>query len=328
MILLAAALLALWPSAAAAAFPGKNGRIAFSAYHDFTEQCPPGYPPIISDAASDEAIFTMNPDGSGASQVTATGHRPPFCNMGFPFPPSFDFDEDPSYSPSGKRLAFTFDRYDGEDGSLPSVGVIHADGTNRHYLNDGYDFRSWRPAFSPDDKKIAFVLYSSEIGLMRSDGTHERRLTTNGIDPSFFPGGGRIVFVSDRSIFTIRLDGSHQYRLTTRSSAKLNSPDVSPDGTQIVFGRGTGIYVMRADGTHQRRLADGSRPVFSPNGKRIAFTTFTGDTGSCCAGHQGEVMVMSADGSGQHSVIPSPLPFGVSDPSELALGQPSWGPKP
>ena len=37
---------------------------------------------------------------------------------------------------------------------------------------------------------------------------------------------------------------------------------------------------------------------------------------------------MRADGSDQHAVIPNLLPFGVSDPSELALGQPSWGPKP
>jgi Tol biopolymer transport system component len=97
-----------------------------------------------------------------------------------------------------------------------------------------------------------------------------------------------------------------------------------------VFERTVGdhaaVYVMRADGTHQRRLAAGSNPVFSPNGKRIAFTTFTQE--GTFGGQHGAIIVMNADGSQAHAVTPDPLPFGVGDPSDLALGQPSWGPKP
>ena len=333
MILLGGALLALWPSTASATFAGTNGRIAFTASHEVTGQCPPG-----SDSpqgtVTDDAIFTMNPDGSAPRQVTTTQHNYPGCSWLGSF--SFDaaYDDYPSYSPSGKQLAFTLEDYSSEDGWFSYIGAIHADGTDRHLLTDDNMLDSSQPAFSPDGKRIVFG-FTDGIALMRSDGIDKRRVTDEKgteADPSFFPNGKRIVFVSKvygpsgfstSSISTIRLDGSHRHRLTAKSSASLNSPEVSPDGRRIVFGRGTGIYVMRADGTHQRRLADGSEPVFSPNGKRIAFSRVTSSHPP-----NGEVIVMNADGSYQHAVIPNPLPFGVADSSALALGQPSWGTKP
>src|SRR3954468_13941077 len=80
----AAALLL--PGSALAAFPGVNGRIAFAASDG-------PYP-----SASDEAIFTMNPGGSGASQLTATQHSDRS---------RIAYDLAPSYAPSGKQLVFT-----------------------------------------------------------------------------------------------------------------------------------------------------------------------------------------------------------------------------
>ena len=330
MILLAGALLALWPSTASAAFPGKNGPIAFTALHSTAEQCPGGGSPSY-DTAADEGIFTMNPDGSDATQVSSQ-HRPLMCD----YPIEYYFDDDPSYSPSGKRFAFTLAHHayanNADDLNLyPYVAVMGVDGSNRQVLSE---LDNSDPAFSPNGKKIVFD-DRAKIAVMSSKGRHERILTTRegiraeyGFEPSFFPSGARIVYVSGEvrrpwrsSISTIRLDRSHRRRLTTGNrSANFNSPDVSPNGRRIVFGRGTGIYVMRSDGTHKHRLADGSDPVFSPNGKRIAFSRTSGE--------QSEVIVMRSNGSDQHAVIPNPLPFGVSDPSELGLSQPSWGPQP
>jgi Tol biopolymer transport system component len=216
----------------------------------------------------------------------------------------------------------------------PYVAVMDVDGTNRRTLSGPF---SSDPAFSPSGKKIVFG-DRNKVAVMTSRGRDERILTGHGENgygeygfaPAFFPTGARIVYVSEEkvrgrwrlSIATIRLDGSHRRRLLTalRSAGSLTSPDVSPDGMRIVFGRNTGIYVMRSDGTHKHRLADGSDPVFSPNGKWIAFSRVTG-TG-------GQIMVMRTDGSDQHAVIPSPLPFGAADPSELDLADPSWGPRP
>jgi Tol biopolymer transport system component len=324
----AAGVIALGPSTAVATFPGKNGPIAFTAYHDLGGQCPAGY--HREQAAADEGIFTMDPNGSAASQVSSQ-HRPLVCYSDSVFPdPDYRFDNDPSYSPSGKRFVFTLATYaddcnNCDYGDLvlyPSVAVMNVDGSNRQGLGGGGD-----PSFSPSGKKIVFV-DRSRVAVMSSRGRHERILTghgengygEHGFAPAFFPSGARIAYVSSYQrgrkgprIATIRLDGSHRRRLTKGSASSL---DVSPNGRQIVFGRGKGIYVIRSDGTHKHRLANGSDPVFSPNGKRIAFA------------RDNTIFVMTANGSHEHAVIPSPLPFGVANPSQLVLADPSWGPKP
>jgi len=334
----AAGVIALGPSTAVATFPGKNGPIAFTTLHDLGGQCPAGYYRL--QAAAEEGIFTMNPDGSAASQVSSQ-HRPLVCysysDDVYP-DPDFSFDTDPSYSASGKRFVFTSATYAddcnncdyGDMVLYPSVAVMGVDGSNRQGLRGGED-----PSFSPSGKKIVFASgYGNRVAVMSSRGRHVRILTGHGDNgygeygfaPAFFPTGARVVYVSEKklrgrwrlSIATIRLDRSHRRRLLTvpRSTGPLTSPDVSPEGKRIVFGRNTGIYVMRSDGTHKHRLADGSDPVFSPNGKRIAFA------------RDNAIFVMRANGSHEHAVIPSPPPFGVADPSQLVLADPSWRPKP
>jgi Tol biopolymer transport system component len=326
LILLAGALFAFWPSTASAAFPGTDGRIAFTASHSFLEACPP--PSVDQQGpAEEEAIFTMNADGSDVRQVTPTQHTGPECDPDFP--PPLVRDVDPTFSPSGRRIAFAHRVEDRGDTGARLIKLIRADGTHLHALT-GTLGDNRHPAFSPDGKRIAWdhedpLSGPSGIFLMRSDGTHKHPLTA-GADPTFFPNGRRIVFLSGWDIFTVRLDGSHRHRLATISTAPY-APDGSPDGRLIVFARDRGIQfptaidVMRADGTHERHLADGFDPVYSPSDRRIAFASAV----TCC---RSEIRVMRADGSHQHAVTPTPLPFGVSDPSELSLGQPSWGPKP
>lgn len=130
-------------------------------------------------------------------------------------------DWDPSWSPDGKKIAFSSDA--GGDWEIAVMNV--ADGkTTKLTDNRAYD---GRPRWSPDGKKILFESDRDgdwELYLMDPDGKHVTRITENGSSdwgPNWSPDGQWIVYVSghdgDDDIYIIRVDGTHQMRLTNNT---------------------------------------------------------------------------------------------------------------
>jgi Tol biopolymer transport system component len=156
-VLIAASALLAAPAPAHAAFPGANGKIAFSLYPH---------------------IDTMNPDGTGVTAVTQDASV---------------WDREPAWSPDGTKIAFTRRTF----GSCfcDRIYTIDADGSNPTERTDGGS--DLTPAWSPDGTKIAFARYEAGypyIWVMNADGSNPTHLAARGLDPAWSPDGTKIAF--------------------------------------------------------------------------------------------------------------------------------------
>ena len=227
-------------------------------------------------------------------------------------------DWEPSWSPGGKRIAFTSseDRNSHEDveGKRPHIYVMEADGKNRRKLTKN-PFAEWDPSWSPDGKQIAFTgkaaLHAHRyVYVVDAEGKNLRKLGSDheeiGWEPSWSPDGKHIAFVSTREkngwrydIFVMDADGSNHRQLTNNDAWNF-SPSWSPDGERIAFvstgdWKNYEIYVMDADGENLRRLtrnpAPDLHPSWSPDGEHIVFVSHRDGNY--------EIYAMNADGARQ-----------------------------
>jgi Tol biopolymer transport system component len=282
-------------SATNAAFPGRNGLIAFSSLRDGNYE-----------------LYSMQPDASHQTRLTQN--------------PAADID--PAWSPDGTRIAFTSDR-----DRNPEIDVMNADGSGVVQLTASPGFNV-DPSWSPDGKRIAFTSNragNDDIYVMNADGSGQTQLT---VDPAtddtaaWSPDGTTIAFASARSgsssIYVMAADGSNVRRLTSGPGSDV-SPAWSPDGKRIAFASDRDgnyeIYVMNADGTEPTRLtrnfAADLDPAWSPDGKAIAFT-------SARDGNY-EIYAMADDGSGQTRLTTNEIEDTTADWQSLPIPPPVVG---
>lgn len=308
---LATGLLASAAMPAQAAFPGKNGVIAFESAMTEGEG--------VDNPEGDSEIFTINPDGSGLKQITKNE----------------DDDTGPAFSPDGRRIAFESNRDSASRAN--DIFTMNADGTRQRNLTDSADVIDGSPAFSPNGGQIAFHSRqndNTDVYKMNADGSGQKNLTEDSAsieeNPAFSPDGERIAFQSNRDaegsgtddIFVMNADGSRQKNLTETPDDIDYAANWSPDGKRLTFtiqdGR-TGnndVYTMKSDGSGQKNLtrntpdSDDSHSAYSPNGNRIAFES---DRDGNSALAESDIFVMKDDGSRQKNLTDRSGPF-TSEP--------------
>ena len=117
-----------------------------------------------------------------------------------------------------------------------------------------------------------------------------------------FPSGTTEAGPQLSQLVRVRLSGSGFREITTGARSALD-PSFARDGRHIAFTRlSSGLFLTTVDGTGLRRLtANGSDrfPVYSPNGRQIAFIRATKGSGY-------HVWVMNANGRRQHRLRLAP----------------------
>ncbi len=138
-------------------------------------------------------LYVMDSDGSNQRQLTSMIPGP---------------TDHPSWSPSGRKLAFDAVVNNKPNGSSANANIFMTEIDNVNPINltnsNGYD--NLLPVWSPKGDKIAFVSNRSgnwQIFLMNVDGTDQVRLTSGEADDgihglTWSPDGSKIVFVSNR----------------------------------------------------------------------------------------------------------------------------------
>ncbi|GIF19320.1 TolB protein [Actinoplanes tereljensis] len=293
----AAGIVLVGPTGAEAAFPGRNGRIAFQRES------------VAGDHTQTD-LWTIGADGKNARRLTNT----PGLN-----------ELAPAWNGAGTKLVFWRTPAPFGHGA---IWTMDADGRHQKRLTTGMDARD--PVWNRQGTRIIFTKVVNggfDLWVMRSDGSGKKALTRGApldFEAAWSPDGKRVAFTRGSEtgdvgdIFVLTL-ATGKIKRVTKNPDYDHQVAWSPDGKRLVFERDTlrqsSIWTINPDGTKFRRLTTGNffdlGPAWSPDGRYITFGT---DRTSLL----GDLWLMRADGTAKK------LLYGVQPAAE---GFPDWQPR-
>ena len=194
----------------------------------------------------------------------------------------------PRWSPNGRSIAYTSYRR-----GTPNIFVSNIYEATMEEVTKG-TAENWLPAWSPDGTKFCFASPREGKGytnlyIVNRDGSDLLKLTDHpsiNTSPTWSPSGTQIAFASDRTgnpqIYVISADGVGQAQRITTSEGYADKPTWSSlPYNEIAYTARTGpgndikIVDMATRTVKQLTFGEGTNesPVFSPNGRHIAFTS-------------------------------------------------------
>lgn len=235
-----------------------------------------------SAAAPELAVTRVRPAWTGISLVSLDGTVTALTRH-----PGWQ-DDDPSWSPDGRRIAFTRSR----DGYRSfHVFVMRADGSHVRRVTSGRGDE--RPAWSPDGHWIAYGS-TSGIRLVRPNGRSDHAVhgTGDATWPAWSADGTRLLYTKGAWIVSARRDGTHRKRLVRGREGAA-----SPDGRTLAYtGPAGGVFVAPAAGGAGHMLHRGMQPGWSTDSSLLAFARWP-------QLNRFAVWVMNADGSGAYRLL-------------------------
>ena len=218
---------------------------------------------------------------------------------------------DPSWSPTGDKIAFTSW---GQTNPGIWVADVNSENPNPHRITTPQvNSSEFNPLWSPTGDKIAYIktfflqnqFNYDEIWTVNKDGSKEQMIVTSGtgsiLNPNWSPDGENLIFqytspsqgsssnnLSD--IYTVNIVSGNMNKLTVEPSIDFIFDDVvpkwSPDRKKILYQEYifdkkisqniTTIYTMNPDGSNKTLILDdvfASDAGWTPDGKGITFST-------------------------------------------------------
>ena len=250
VLILAVTGLAAVP--AQAAFPGRNGAIAFH-----------------RSVGASTYVHVARSDGTRVRRLSCSKRDSAGACM----------DSDPAWSPNGRRLAIanaggiaTIDR---NGKLLKQVATAPPPDADDLELSSSYG----APVWSPSMRRIAFTVQfgdDTEVYIARIADGHTRKLTHGPAEPAW--SSRNRIALSGFGLSTVRPDGRRPRGVFQGEVVDI---DWSPGGTRIVFTNSDGMFTIGSTGKGRRKLEIGKRanpnePVWAPDGRIIAWVDFRG----------------------------------------------------
>jgi Tol biopolymer transport system component len=197
-------------------------------------------------------LYTVNPDGSGLTQVT-------------------DFrSNNADWSPDGMQLVFQSD-HDNEPENVPDIYTIDINGENLAEIQDVPPMLDFGPRWSPDGSRILFITQLPgflAIFDVAPDGSGLHMLTGNQdgniMAADWSPDASKVVYSLQSSkttdLYVVDSDGTSNLMQLTDDEYGDEGPVFSPDGERIVFSSDRGgswdLWTIKVDGTGLMQLTN------------------------------------------------------------------------
>ena len=191
-----------------------------------------------------DGIFTTEPDGSDRRRITVDGEGDAISKL--------------DWAAAGGKIAYQ------AHGNGDVIKTVPASGGTPTELPvpDCYCYSAMSPSWSPDGKQIVFSHFTSQLYVMKANGSDMRPLTApysldvdraEVFDPSWSPDSEKSAFVSDW------LEGQES---SNHDIYTMDAPAVgeTPGPVNLEYGSTDGGSVER----YKRRLVDDRTPDWSP----------------------------------------------------------------
>ncbi len=213
----------------------------------------------------------FSPDGRKIAFVSIHNDSSSICVMEYRTGVTKCFEMDgknlnPKWSPDGSKIAFVR-----VDKTGRHLWVMNADGSNQRPLtHDLGKVECWNYDWSPDGSRIAFSVKISgkrEVWVMNEDGSGKRKLG-NGMLPEWVSESKLVYKKSDCELVSTWL---RTYKKNSLLSSTVNHYSIN-NHKIVVSDRHFNILVINKT-NDVVNIGYGMLPVFSPDGKKIAFMT-------------------------------------------------------